>query len=169
MLRRQLYGIQHAQHFIEIPAGAHRIGDDQLDQLIRTDDKHGTDCGIVRRGPLFRGAAGVRVDHVVELGHLQVAVAYQRIVDCMALGFLDVVQPGVMVIDRIDAQADNLGVAFVKLRLEPGHVSQFRRADRGKILGMGKQDGIAVANPVMEIDRSFCGVNSEIRRFIANT
>ena len=113
-------------------------------------------------------AAGIGVDHVIQLGHFQVSIPYQRVIDCVTLGFLDVVQPGIVIIHRIDTQADDLGVAFVEFRLEPGHVPEFRRADGGKILGMGKQDGITVADPVMEVDRSFCGFYSEVRCFITN-
>jgi hypothetical protein len=40
----------------------------------------------------------------------------------MALGFLDVFGPRFVIADRIDAQADDLAVAFIEFRFEPGHV-----------------------------------------------
>ena len=107
-----------------------------LIKLVRAYDKHGADRGVVRRAARLRRAAGVRVDHVVELGDFQGAVADKGVIDRVPLGFLYVFHPRIMIGDRIDAQADDLAVAFVKLRFESGHVTQFRGADRGEILGV---------------------------------
>ncbi|MNG41592.1 hypothetical protein D3C84_1308710 [compost metagenome] len=52
----------------------------------------------------------------------------------MALGFFDVFGPALMVTDRVDAETDNLGVAFVEFGLEPGHITEFSGADRGEVL-----------------------------------
>ncbi len=39
--RRELHRINHSQNFIEVAAGAHRIGQHQLDLFIRPDNEHG--------------------------------------------------------------------------------------------------------------------------------
>ncbi|MNL19988.1 hypothetical protein D3C87_1412170 [compost metagenome] len=109
------------------------------------------------------------MNHVVELGHHQVFIADQRIVDGVALGFLDVTDPLVVVADRVDAQPEDLGVALVELWLEFGQIAQFSGANRSEILRMGKQDGPAITDPLVEIERAFGGLGSEIRSFVANT
>ncbi|MNV41590.1 hypothetical protein D3C71_1332310 [compost metagenome] len=108
------------------------------------------------------------MDHVVELGHHQVFVADQRIVDRCALGLGDVTDPAVVVTDRVDAEAQDLGVALVEFRFEFGQVTQFGGAHRGEILGMGKQDGPAIADPLVKVEGAFGGVGGEIRCFVAN-
>jgi hypothetical protein len=39
-----------------------------------------------------------------------------------------------VIFHRIDAEADDLGVALVELRLQPGHVAELGRTDRGEVL-----------------------------------
>src|SRR3972149_4818585 len=59
VLRGELAGIDETQHFVEIAAGAHRIGEHRLDLLVRTDDEDRADGGIIGRPPDLRGAAGL--------------------------------------------------------------------------------------------------------------
>ena len=70
----------------------------------------------------------------------------------MALGFFDVRGPLAVAGYRVHAQADDLGVALFKFRLQSGHVAQFGGADGREILGVGEQHGPAVAHPFVEID-----------------
>jgi multidrug resistance efflux pump len=73
-----------------------------------------------------------------------------------------------VIADLVDRQTDDLGVALGELVGQPGHVAQLGRADRRVVLRMGEQDGVAVADPVMESDwalRRFC---REIRRNAAD-
>ena len=136
MLRRQLAGIEQPQHLIEVAAGAHRIGQHGLDLLVRADDEDRAHGGVVRGGAAVRGGAGALGQHVVGRRHLEVGIADHRVVDGVTLGFLDVLGPFRVIFDRIDAEADDLGVALVELRLQPGHVAQFGGADRGEVLGV---------------------------------
>jgi hypothetical protein len=41
-----------------------------------------------------------------------------------------------VVINRIDADADDFAATAVELGLEPGHGAELGRADRGEVLGM---------------------------------
>ncbi len=61
-----------------------------------------------------------------------------------------------------------LHVALLEFRLEPGHVAEFGGADRREILRVRKQDGPAVADPFVEIDRALGGFGREIRRFVVD-
>ena len=162
MLRRELHRVEHAEDLVEIAARCHRVAQRQLDLLFGADDEdraHGlVGCGCAALG----GSRLLGRQHVVKLGDLEVAVANDGIVDLRALGLLDVGKPTAMAVDRIDAQADELGVAFGELRLDLGHIAELGGADRREVLGMREQDRPAVADPLMEIDRSFCGLSGEV-------
>ena len=67
-----------------------------------------------------------------------------------------------MPLDRIDAQADDLGIPLLELGLESRHVAEFRRADRREILGMREKDRPLVADPFVEMDRALRGLGFEI-------
>ena len=71
----------------------------------------------------------------------------------MALRLFAVLGPFCVIADRIDAQTDDLGVAPIELRFEPGHVAEFGCADRRKVLRMAKQDRPAATDPVVKADR----------------
>src|SRR6516165_3929790 len=81
----------------------------------------------------------------------------------MALGFLDILGPARMVTDRIDAEADDLAVTLVELRLQPCHIAELGRADRREILRMREQDRPSVADPLMKVDFPFRGLGGEVR------
>src|SRR5258708_3301408 len=63
----------------------------------------------------------------------------------------------------VNAQADKLGVALGELGLDLRHVAELGRADRGKILGMGKQDRPLVADPLVKVDLPVRGFSGEVR------
>ncbi len=102
------------------------------------------------------------MDHVVEVGHLAVGVTDHREVHGLALGLLDVFVPGAVRLDRVDRQADELGVALVELGLGLGESAQLGGAHGGEVLGVGEQDPPRVAQPLVEIDRSLGRVGGEI-------
>ncbi len=107
------------------------------------------------------------MQHVEQLGHGHVGVADHRVVRLVSLGLLDVLGPLAMVLDRVDAEPDDLAVALLELGLEPGHVAQLGRADRREVLRVGEQDRPAVADPLVEVDRAFRGLGREVRCFVA--
>ncbi len=47
MTCRQLKGIDHAQHFIEVPPSGHRINEHKLDLLVGSDNEHVTKSLII--------------------------------------------------------------------------------------------------------------------------
>ena len=76
--------------------------------------------------------------------------------------------PHLEVLDWIDAQAHQFDAALVELRLQPRQRPEFGGADGGEVLGMRKQQGPAVADPVVKLDASLGGVSLEIGRLRAN-
>src|SRR5262249_42042569 len=78
---------------------------------------------------------------------------------------LDILRPPLVVVDRVDAESQDLGVAPVEFRLQPRHVAELGRAYGREVLRMRKQDGPSTADPVVEGDGALCGLRLEVRRF----
>ena len=95
---------------------------------------------VGRGGAAFGRSRLLGRQHVVELGHREVAVGDDRVVDLRALGLLDVFEPARVALARIDAQADELDIALGELGLDLGHVAELGGADGREILGMREQD-----------------------------
>ena len=153
------------QDFVEVATGGHRIGQHRFDLLVGADDEHGAHGGIVRGGTAVGGGAGSLGQHVIGHGDLEFGIADHRVVDGVTLRLLDVLGPLGVIFDWVDAQADDLCVALVELRLQPRHVAELGRADRREVLGMREQYRPAIANPAMEVDRALGCLGREIRRF----
>src|SRR6516165_5270753 len=73
-----------------------------------------------------------------------------------------------MLIDGVHGEPNDLDVAPVKLRLEPGHVAELGRAYRREILRMREQDGPGIADPLVETHASFGRFRFEIRGCITD-
>src|SRR5215207_10739979 len=73
-----------------------------------------------------------------------------------------------MVVHGIDTQANDLDVATIELRLDPSHVAEFGRADRGEVLGVGEQHTPGVPKPLVEANSTFRRLSLEIWRSVAN-
>jgi hypothetical protein len=69
----------------------------------------------------------------------------------MTLRLLNVHGPFGMIFHWIDTQADDLRATLVELWLQPGHIAQLGRANRGEVLGMREEDRPAIPNPTVEI------------------
>ena len=162
MLRRELNGIEQAHHFVEVAAAAHGVDQHGLHLLVRADDEDGAHGGVSGGGAAFGGCSSVGGQHVIRLGDCKFGIANHGVSDRVALGFLDVGRPLCVVRNRVHAQADDLAVALVELRLQAGHIAQLRGADRGEVFRMGKKDGPAIANPFMELDGSLGGLRGKI-------
>ena len=154
---------EDAEHLVEIAPAAHRVRQHGLDLLVGADQEYRAHGGVVGRRTPLGGVAGSLRQHVVELGDVQLGIADHRIGDGVTLGFLDVLRPARMVTDRVDAEPDDLAMAFLELRHQPSHITELGRADRREILRMGEQDRPAVTDPVMEIDGALCRLRGEVR------
>ena len=168
VLGGELERVDHAQHLVEVAARGHRIDEDQLDLLVRSDDEDVADGLVVGRRALGGVAVGAGGQHAPGLGDLEIGVADHRIVRREALRLLDVGRPARVPVDRIDAQADDLDVALFEFGFDLGHVAKLGGADRGEVLGVREQDGPGIADPVVKFDFAFRRLRLEIRRRVAN-
>src|SRR5690348_8313563 len=167
VLRIRLQRVEQPQHFVKIASRAHRVDQHRLDLLVRSDDEDIAHRRVVVRGA-GAAAARVRMDHVVRLRDLEVLAADDRIVDCRALRFLDVLRPARVIAHRVDADADDLRVALVEFGLQARHRAELRRADGGEVLRMRKQNGPGIADPVVESNLALRGVRREIRGHVTD-
>src|SRR5262245_34326799 len=107
------------------------------------------------------------MDHPVELGDLEVAVADHRIIDSPARGFLNILLPALVIVHRIDRNADELHTSLVELMLHPRHRTEFGGTDGSEVLGVRETHGPRAVDIVMKADPAFCGIRLEIRYNVA--
>ena len=69
-----------------------------------------------------------------------------------------------MLVGRVDADADQLDAALVELRLEPCDGAELGGADRREILRMREEKRPAVAEPFVKADVAFGAFGFEVRR-----
>ena len=168
MSGRELEGIQHAQDLGKIAPGGHGIGHHQLDVLVRADHKHRAHGGVGLGGAAPGGAGLIGGEHIVEFGDMQIGVGDQGVMHGRAAHIADILEPVVMILDRINAERDDFCVAPREFGLNSGHVAEFGGADRGKVLGVGKQHRPLVADPLVKIDPALGGLGLKIRGLIVD-
>ena len=91
------------------------------------------------------------------------------IIDGRALRLLNVGRPLRVIRDRIDAEPDDLHVALLELGRELREIAELGRAHGREIFRMRKEDGPAVADPLMEIDRTLGRLGFEIRGLVVDS
>src|SRR5262249_23995504 len=148
-------------NLVEVASGARRISEHRFHLLVRPYDIYRTHGEYI---------AHLGVNHVVESRDLLISVGNDRIVEAGALGLFDVHGPLLVRLRGVDTQAYNLDAALVELRFELGHITKFRGADGGEVLGVREEDRPTVANPLVEAaDRTFARLRAEIRNYFTNT
>jgi len=162
VLRSELYGVQHADDFVEVAAGGHGVSDLQLDALVRADDKDRAHRGVVGGSAALAGIACVAREHVVELRDGEGWVADERVIDLVATDVLNVLFPFAVALDGVDGEPDDLSATLCKLLFEPGDGSEFGGANGSEIFGVREENGVAVSNPFMKVDRALSGFSVEI-------
>ena len=96
MLRSQLQGVDHSQHFIEISARRHGINKDQLDLLVWSDDVNIPHRRVVGRLPRFGIALSISREHPIQFRNIKIGIAYYRVIWGVTLSFFNVLRPSFM-------------------------------------------------------------------------
>jgi hypothetical protein len=89
---------------------------------------------------------------ITDNGELQVATT----------DLIDIFDPSVMALYCVCRQTDQLDTTFVELRLQFGKGTKLSCANWCVVLGVGKEDDPVVADEVMEVDGTLCGVGVEV-------
>jgi hypothetical protein len=114
------------------------------------------------RGGATVGQVRLGRQHVVELGDLEGDIVDDGEIRGGTGELFDVRLPFLVVRNVVHRNTDDLGVALLELARELRDGAELGRAHRGEVFGMGEQDGVAVAQPFMEIDLPRRGVSREI-------
>jgi hypothetical protein len=61
-------------------------------------------------------------------------------------------------------KADDLAVALLELRLQPGHVAELGGAHQHEVPRVREQDGPAIPDPFVEVDLPLRRIRREVRR-----
>ena len=109
------------------------------------------------------------MDQVVEVADLAIGVGQDREVDDCVLRFVDVANPLVVRVYRVNRQRDGLDATLGKLILELGGEAQFSGAHRREVSRVRKQNAPAVAQPIVKLDGASAGILFEIGGDIAKS
>src|SRR4051812_1519259 len=169
VLGGELDRVDDPEDLVEVPARGHRVVQDELDLLVGTDDEHRPHGGVVGRCARLRVARDGGRKHVVELRHLEVGIADHRIVRRGTLRLLDVLRPALVIVYRIDAEADDLDASLVELRLDARHVAELGRAHRREILRMREKNRHRIADPLVEVDRALGRLGGEVGCLVSDS
>jgi hypothetical protein len=176
----QLQRVDDTEKFGGVTTRAGGVVDEGTDDLLGVDEEDGADgqghtLGVDVGGILV-------VDHVVQVGNFAGLVRDDGVLDGGVGDFVDILNPFLVGFEGVGTQADELDIALVEFRLEFGNSTEleaisirvanseggmweeyFGCADGGKVFGMGEQDGVRVANVLVELDGPLCGVYLKVR------
>src|SRR5215204_2402828 len=105
MLCSHLQRVDYSQHLVKVAARGHRIDEDQLDLLVRPDDKHVPYSLVIGRGASLGSSLGAGWEHTLALRDREVRVADHRVVWRMTLRLTNIICPFRVVICRINTQS----------------------------------------------------------------
>src|SRR5690606_15835965 len=124
------------QDFVEIPARAHRVDEDQLDLLVRSNDENIPHCCVVVRRPAFRGVTSIGRQHAVKLRYGEVGVRDHWVVWRGSCRLFDIDGPLLVAVDGVDAQTDYFDIPAIEFRFELRHGAELGGANWCEILWM---------------------------------
>lgn len=155
-----LKSIDDTEDLGSVTAGGGGVGHDQTDLLGGVDDEDRADGQSHTLGVDVGGV--LVVDHVVQVGDLALRVGDDGELEVGAGDLVDVLDPAVVGLDLVGAQANELDTASSELGLELGEGAQLGGADGGEVIGVGEEDGPLVTDEVVEVDGTVGGLGVEV-------
>lgn len=107
--------------------------------------------------------------HVVRKRNLPLLVANDGELEVAARNLIDILDPSLVRVHGVCAQADELCAALAELRLELSERSELSCADGGVVLGVREEDDPVVANELVEVDGTLGGLGLEVGSSAAQT
>ena len=102
------------------------------------------------------------VQHIVGQGNLSLFVTNDGELQVATSDLIDIFDPSLMRLHGVCRQADQLDTAFGELGLQFGKGTKLSCTNWCIIFGVGKEDDPVVADVVMEVDGTLCGVGVEV-------
>lgn len=143
-----------------VAAGGGGVSHDETDLLGGVNDEDGADGQSHALGVDVGGV--LVVDHVVGVGNLALGVGDDGELELGAGNLIDVLDPAVVGLDMVGAQANELDTASSELGLELGKGTELGGTDGGEVIGVGEEDGPLVTNELVEVDGTVGGVGIEV-------
>ena len=150
-----------------VAAGGGGVGEDEADLLGGVDDEDGADSQSHTLGVDVGGV--LVVNHVVQVGDLALGVGDDGELQLGARDLINVLDPAVVRLNAVGAQADELDTTGSELGLELGESTELGGANGGEVIGVGEEDGPLVADELVEVDGTVGGLSMEVRGSGAQT
>ena len=127
MFGSKLQGIDHTKHLMKIPARRSRIGDDQFDGFIGTNNKKRSDGG---------SSGCIGMDHVIQGCHFPALICNNGEINGAMLRFIDILHPAFVFVQWINTNGQHLYIAAGELLFQKSGSSQFGCTNRCVIGGV---------------------------------
>lgn len=109
----------------------------------------------------------VGVNHSVEKGDLTVGVGNKWKINSSVLCFVDVANPRMVFVERINANGDNFYISLIELVFVFRRRAEFGGADRRVVGGVREEYAPAITQPCVEVNRTLRGFSGEVRCDVA--
>jgi hypothetical protein len=162
-----LQAVEDTENLGSVAAGGGGVREDETDGLLGVDDEDGANG---ERNALGVDVGGILVvDHVVGKSDFALLVADDGELQLGAGDLIDVLDPALMAVNGVGRETNELCATLGELRLELGESTELGSADRCVVLGVGEEDDPVVADELVEVDGTLCGLGLEVRGGAAQT
>ena len=155
-----LQSVDNTEDLSGVTASGGGVGHDETDLLAGVDDKDGADGQSLALGVDVGGV--LVVNHVVGVGDLALGVGDDGELELGAGNLVNILDPGVVRLDTVGAETDHLDATGSELGLELGESTELGGTDGSEVIGVGEEDGPAVADEVVEGDGTGRGLSIEV-------
>ena len=155
--------VENTVDLVEVAAGGGGVGDNGLNFLVGADEEDRADgqrktglleVGLVQHSPSSGDlAVGVRDDGVVEvgLGHV-----------------VDILDPRLVVANRVDRETGNNAVSSGELGLHLGETAELGGTDGGEVLGVRAEESPLALNVLVPLEGTQLGLALEVRDLVTD-
>ncbi|KAH3668959.1 hypothetical protein OGAPHI_002714 [Ogataea philodendri] len=156
-----LQRVDDSQHLGTVSTARSWVGEGESDLFGRVDHKHrsdGLDNASVQVLETFL------VNHVEEVGNFSGLVTNDRVGERLVVqsNLLDVLDPGVVLVNTLGRQTNQLDVSSVELWLQLGESTQLGGANWSEVGWVGEKNNPRVANELVEVDFTSGGWSLEV-------
>lgn len=109
------------------------------------------------------------IQHAELLGHAAVHVGDQRVVHLAVRVLLDVLLPEVVIFERVDAQADDLRLALLELRLQLRQSTELGGADRREVFRVREENAPAVVEVLVQLEEAGGGEHRRVWKLLTDS
>jgi len=160
----QLEGIDHSDDLVKRTAGLGRVGDGEADDLLGIDHEDGSDG----EGNTLRiDVGGINgIQHVVDGSDFTIGIGNDGELDVswanFRANFVDILDPVLMRTEVVGRETNDFDISSSKVRSTTSDLSELGRANGCKVGGVGEENRPRVADPLVELDGTLCGLGFEI-------